>query len=67
MQVLVVGFWMVIIAAVFAAAVSIPTWLLWNWLMPGVFGLPNVTLAQSFGLLLLSGFLFGSRQIKFEV
>ena len=64
MRLFVVGFWMVIIAAVFAAAVSIPTWLLWNWLMPSVFGLPTVSLAQAFGLLLLSGFIFGSRHIQ---
>lgn len=66
MQLLVVGFWMVVIAAIFAAAVTIPTWLLWNWLMPDVFGLPSVSLLQAFGLLLLSGFIFGSRQIRIE-
>ena len=66
MQFLVVGFWMVVIAAVFAAAVSIPTWILWNWLVPDIFGLQNITLLQSFGLLLLSGFIFGSRKIHIE-
>lgn len=45
----------------FAAIGSIPTWMLWNWLMPEVFGLPRVSLWQSFGLLLLSGLLFGGR------
>ena len=66
MQLVVVGFWMVVIATLFAAAVSIPTWLLWNWLVPDVFGLPSVSLLQAFGLLLLSGFIFGSRQIRIE-
>ena len=66
MQLFVVGFWMVIIAAIFAAAVSIPTWLLWNWVMPSVFGLPSVSLAQAFGLLLLIGFIFGSRNVRIE-
>jgi len=66
MQLFAVGFWMVVIAGIFAAAVSLPTWLLWNWLMPGVFGLPSISLVQAFGLLLLSGFLFGSRQIRVE-
>ena len=66
MQFLVVGFWMVVIAAVFAAAVSIPTWILWNWLVPDIFGLQNITLLQSFGLMLLSGFIFGSRKIHIE-
>ena len=32
---------------------SIPFWLLWNWLIPPIFGLPNITLIQSFGLWLL--------------
>ena len=66
MKLLVVGFWMVVIAAIFAAAVSIPTWVLWNWLVPKIFGLPSITLFQSFGLLLLSGFIFGSRRITIE-
>jgi len=66
MQILVVGVWMVIVTAIFAAALSIPTWLLWNWLVPDIFGLPKVTLLQSFGLLLLSGFIFGSRRTKVE-
>ena len=66
MKFLVVGFWMVVIAAIFAAAVSIPTWVLWNWLVPKIFGLPSITLFQSFGLLLLSGFIFGSRKITIE-
>jgi hypothetical protein len=46
---------------VVAAAVSLPTWLLWNWLMPELFGLPSINFFQAFGLLLLSGFLFGDR------
>ena len=66
MQILVVGVWMIIVTAIFATALSIPTWLLWNWLVPDIFGLPKVTLLQSFGLLLLSGFVFGSRQTKVE-
>ena len=32
---------------------SVPFWLLWNWLVPPIFGLPNITLIQSFGLWLL--------------
>jgi hypothetical protein len=39
---------------------TIPTWLLWNWLCPQLFGLPKITLLQSLGLLLLTGFLFRS-------
>jgi len=38
----------------------IPTWLLWNWLMPVIFGLPEITILQAFGLLILSGLLVKS-------
>lgn len=33
--------------------------LLWNWLLPTLFGLPEVTLLQGFGLLVLGRLLFG--------
>ena len=29
---------------------SIPLWLLWNWLMPYIFGLPTLNILQVFGL-----------------
>ena len=32
---------------------SVPFWLLWNWLIPPIFGLPNITILQAFGLWLL--------------
>ena len=32
---------------------SIPLCLLWNWLMPHIFGLPKLTLIESFGLSVL--------------
>ena len=31
-------------------AVSLPLYLMWNWLMPSIFGLPIITLPQAFGL-----------------
>ena len=33
--------------------------LLWNWLLPTLFGWPRITLLQGFGLLLLCRILFG--------
>lgn len=33
--------------------------LLWNWLLPELFGLPEVTFWQALGLLMLSRILFG--------
>jgi hypothetical protein len=38
----------------------IPCWLLWNWLMPGIFGWNEINPLQSFGLIALVGFIFGS-------
>src|SRR3954449_6273056 len=32
---------------------------LWNWLMPGIFGLPHIGFWQALGLLVLSRILFG--------
>ena len=32
---------------------------LWNWLMPGIFGLRSITWLEAFGLLALSRILFG--------
>ena len=32
---------------------TLPFWLLWNWLMPTIFGLPELTLLQSAGLWLM--------------
>jgi len=29
---------------------SVPLCLLWNWLMPVIFGLPTITILQAFGL-----------------
>ena len=34
----------------FCALVSLPFWLMWNWLIPSIFGLPEITWLQAFGL-----------------
>lgn len=44
----------------FSVLLSIPVWLLWNWLMPVIFGLPEITLLQAIGLNVLSAFLLKS-------
>ncbi len=38
--------------------------LLWNWLMPDIFGLPSVSYWQAWGLLVLCWILFKSRSFK---
>jgi len=54
------------IVFVFAIIASIPTWLLWNWLMPHIFGLPTISLLQALGLNILAGILFKSSSHKYE-
>ena len=44
---------------------AIPVWLLWNWLMPIIFGVTNVSLVQAWGLTLLCSLLFS--RIQFQV
>ena len=43
---------MVVLLGVFfiGAIISLPFWLLWNWLIPTIFGLPEITWLQAFGL-----------------
>ena len=43
---------------------SIPLWLLWNWLMPYIFGLPTLNIIQMFGLSILIT-LLSPKEIKF--
>lgn len=48
------------IILVFAVLLAIPTMLLWNILMPGLFGLKTISIWQAIGLNLLCGILFKS-------
>jgi ABC-type multidrug transport system fused ATPase/permease subunit len=57
----------VLILLVAMAAFSIAAMLLWNWLIPAIFGLPSITYLQALGLMvlariLLSGFPFSERK-----
>jgi hypothetical protein len=42
-----------------ALIIGLPLMLLWNWLMPTLFGLPFITFWQAVGLNFLSTILFG--------
>jgi hypothetical protein len=42
----------------FAFLAAWPTWWLWNWLCPVLFGLPEIGFFQALGLNLLCGILF---------
>lgn len=41
-----------------ACITAVPVWLLWNWLMPDLFGLSAISILQAWGLTALSGALF---------
>ena len=43
---------------------ALPVMLLWNWLMPEIFGLIQITFWQALGLSLLSSFLFKGSSSK---
>ncbi len=44
----------------FGLLFALPTYWLWNALMPALFHLPYITVLQAWGLLILFGFLFKS-------
>ncbi len=53
---------LVFVPLCFAAFAGLFGWLvmlLWNWLMPVIFGLPEITFLQAAGLLVLCKILFG--------
>jgi len=50
----------VVIFAALSLLGAIPTYFLWNWLMPVLFGLKTITFWQAWGLLYLAALLFKS-------
>ena len=57
-----ISVFVVYVVMLFAAAalMSLPVMLLWDWLMPGIFGLRTITWFEAWGLLFLCGLLFKS-------
>lgn len=49
----------VLLALLFALVFGYFVMLLWNWLMPVVFGLPEITYLQAAGIIVLTRLLFG--------
>jgi len=47
-----------VIACILSVVMAFPIMLLWNWLMPEIFGLGTITFMQSLGLFLLCSLLF---------
>lgn len=45
---------------------AVPVMLLWNWLIPSLFGLTKITLLEAWGLTFLSSLLFKTQVVKNE-
>lgn len=45
--------------AVIAIIIGMPIKWLWNWIMPNIFGLPEISFWMALGIVLLIGILFG--------
>lgn len=54
------AYWFIPVALVLFAIITAIVMLLWNWIIPSVFGLQTITYWQSGGLIILSRILFGS-------
>jgi hypothetical protein len=54
------------VIGIVALLLGAPVMLLWNWLMPSIFGLPVITFWQALGLNLLSSILFGKHNNSFN-
>jgi hypothetical protein len=53
------AFHIVLIIVIVCVGFGSAVWQLWNWLVPGLFGLPRINYWQALGLLALSRLLFG--------
>lgn len=51
----------ILLLILFCCIMAIPTWFLWNWLMPQIFGFPQINLLEAFGMLILCKILFKSK------
>lgn len=50
------------LAALISILLSLPVMILWNWLMPAIFGLGEITIFQAWGLNFLTNLLFGANR-----
>jgi len=49
---------------VWTVILALPVQLLWNWLMPKIFGLTTITFWEALGLVLLSNLLIKSHKVN---
>ena len=50
----------IVLTIILAIITAFPTMLLWNWLMPSIFGIAKITFWKALGLNLLTGIFFRS-------
>lgn len=55
-----IGIGVLALVVVVGLIVSLPVWLLWNWLMPDIFAVKEISWMQALGLTVLCGLLFKS-------
>jgi hypothetical protein len=60
LKILGVFFGFIFLIAIISLILALPTMLLWNWLMPILFGLTKITFWQALGINIFSGILFKS-------
>ncbi len=51
----------IVMALAFGLIFGVFVRLLWNWLMPGMFGFHEINFGQAFGMIILARLLFGAR------
>lgn len=59
-----VFFTLFIAGGIIALLVAWPLMLLWNWLLPAIFGVKVITFWQAFGLVFLTNILFKSHFVN---
>lgn len=57
-------FLMLVIVFITSLVFAWPVMILWNWLMPALFGITKLTFWQSWGLMFLTGLLFDRSSIS---
>jgi len=60
MKYILIGSGVIALVVVIALLVSLPVWLLWNWLMPEIFAVKTISWFQALGISILCGLLFKS-------
>jgi hypothetical protein len=61
-----IGTFFVVLTLLFILALimAIPTYFLWNWLMPTIFAVKEITLFQAWGIIFLCAVLFKNSSSK---